>query len=107
MNHSGAVQYEFPVRYTLRRWPGTDKILMLGRDLRPMAEIQQQLVQAHRAIGRDHEAQRELETGLAKAMLLSPSTAPVKNRRRSKSARPGCERIGFTLVHVEKFVGVE
>lgn len=62
LNHAGAVQYEFPVRYTLRRWPGTDKLLMLGRDLRPMAEVQQQLVQAHRALGRDHEAQRELET---------------------------------------------
>ena len=67
LNHAGAVQYEFPVRYTLRRWPGTDKLLMLGRDLRPMAEVQQQLVQAHRAIGRDHEAQRELETRLSRA----------------------------------------
>ncbi len=62
LNHAGTVQYEFPVRYALRRWPGTDKLLMLGRDLRPLAEVQQQLVQAHRAIGRDHEAQRELET---------------------------------------------
>jgi len=40
LNHAGAAQYEFPVRYTLRRWPGTDKLLMLGRDLRPMAEVQ-------------------------------------------------------------------
>ena len=62
LNHAGAAQYEFPVRYVLRRWPGTDRLLMLGRDLRPLAEVQQQLVQAHRAIGRDHEAQRELET---------------------------------------------
>ncbi|MBY0350287.1 MAG: transcriptional regulator PpsR [Tabrizicola sp.] len=62
LNHSGPVQYDFPVRYVLRRWPGTDRQLMMGRDLRAMAEVQQQLVQAHRAIGRDHEAQRELET---------------------------------------------
>jgi len=62
LNHSGPVQYDFPVRYVLRRWPGTDRHLMMGRDLRAMAEVQQQLVQAHRAIGRDHEAQRELET---------------------------------------------
>ena len=62
LNHAGSVQYEFPVRYVLRRWPGSDRMLMLGRDLRPLAEVQQQLVQAHRAIGRDHEAQRELET---------------------------------------------
>lgn len=62
LNHAGLTQYEFPVRYVLRRFPGTDTLLMLGRDLRPLAEVQQQLVQAHRAIGRDHESQRELET---------------------------------------------
>jgi transcriptional regulator PpsR len=62
LNHAGPVQYEFPVRYALRSWPGTDCFLMMGRDLRALAEVQQQLVLAHRAIGRDHEAQRELET---------------------------------------------
>ncbi len=62
LNHAGPAQYEFPVRYVLRRWPGADRLLMMGRDLRPLAEVQQQLVQAHRAIGRDHESQRELET---------------------------------------------
>ncbi len=75
LNHAGAVQYEFPVRYTLRRLPGTDKVLMLGRDLRPMAEVQQQLVQAHRAIGRDHEAQRELETRYR--VLMEENTLPL------------------------------
>ena len=75
LNHSGAVQYEFPVRYALRRLPGTDKILMLGRDLRPMAEVQQQLVQAHRAIGRDHETQRELETRYR--VLMEENTLPL------------------------------
>jgi transcriptional regulator PpsR len=62
LNHSGPVQYDFPVRYVLRKLPGTDQLLLMGRDLRSLAEVQQQLVQAHRAIGRDHEAQRELET---------------------------------------------
>ncbi len=75
LNHGGAAQYEFPVRYTLRRWPGTDKMLMLGRDLRPMAEVQQQLVQAHRAIGRDHEAQRELETRYR--VLMEENSMPL------------------------------
>ena len=37
-------------------------ILMLGRDLRPMAEVQQQLVTAQLALERDYEAQRELDT---------------------------------------------
>jgi transcriptional regulator PpsR len=75
LNHGGAAQYEFPVRYTLRRWPGTDKTLLLGRDLRPMAEVQQQLVQAHRAIGRDHETQRELETRYR--VLMEENSLPL------------------------------
>ncbi|MGL4237319.1 transcriptional regulator PpsR [Tabrizicola sp.] len=62
LNHAGAVQYEFPVRYVIRKWQDSGRVLLMGRDLRALAEVQQQLVQAHRAIGRDHEAQRELET---------------------------------------------
>jgi transcriptional regulator PpsR len=62
LNHLGPTDYEFPVRYVLRRWDDSGRVLLLGRDQRPLAEVQQQLVQAHRAIGRDHEAQRELET---------------------------------------------
>lgn len=75
LNHAGSVQYEFPVRYVLRRWPGSDRLLMMGRDLRPLAEVQQQLVQAHRAIGRDHEAQRELETRYR--VLMEENSFPV------------------------------
>jgi transcriptional regulator PpsR len=62
VNHTDAAGHSFPVRYTLRRWAESGHVLLMGRDLRPMAEVQQELVQAHRAIGRDHEAQRELET---------------------------------------------
>jgi PAS domain-containing protein len=35
---------------------------MLGRDLRPIAEMQQQLVKAQLALERDYEAQREYDT---------------------------------------------
>lgn len=62
LNHAGPAEYEFPVRYAIRKWEGSGRVLLMGRDLRPLAEVQQQLVLAHRAIGRDHEAQRELET---------------------------------------------
>jgi PAS domain-containing protein len=42
---------------------GADKaILMLGRDLRPIAEMQQQLVMAQIVLERDYETQREMDT---------------------------------------------
>jgi transcriptional regulator PpsR len=75
VNHTDEAGHGFPVRYTLRRWPETGHVLMMGRDLRPMAEVQQELVQAHRAIGRDHEAQRELETRYR--VLMEENSFPV------------------------------
>ncbi|NSX53465.1 transcriptional regulator PpsR [Parasulfitobacter algicola] len=53
---------EFPVRYTMHSIGTDGAILMLGRDLRPIAEIQQQLVKAQIALERDYEAQREFDT---------------------------------------------
>ncbi|MFK7755026.1 MAG: transcriptional regulator PpsR [Sedimentitalea sp.] len=52
---------EFPVVYTMHRI-GDEALLMLGRDLRPISELQQQLVNAQIAIERDFERQREFDT---------------------------------------------
>lgn len=61
LNHSDNARWEFPIRYTLHRL-ADDAILMLGRDLRPIAEVQLQLAKAQIALERDHEAQREFDT---------------------------------------------
>jgi transcriptional regulator PpsR len=53
---------EVPVRYSMH-WLGQgDRVLMLGRDQRPMIEVQQQLVSAQIALERDYETQREIDT---------------------------------------------
>ena len=75
LNHSAQAGYEFPVRYTVCRLGTKGQILLMGRDLRPIAEVQQQLVLAHRAIGRDHEAQRELETRYR--VLMEENSSPI------------------------------
>ena len=62
LNHVDDGQWEFPVRYALQLMESDGSILMLGRDLRPIAEVQQQLVQAQLALERDYEAQREVDT---------------------------------------------
>ena len=54
--------WEFPVNYTMHSIGPDDTILMLGRDLRPVAEMQQQLVKAQLALERDYESQREYDT---------------------------------------------
>ncbi len=62
LNHIDDVTFEFPVRYGLHRIEADGSILMLGRDLRPIAEMQQQLIKAQLALERDYEAQREIDT---------------------------------------------
>lgn len=62
LNHIDETEWEFPIRYTMH-CIGKDKtILMLGRDLRPIAEMQQQLVMAQIVLERDYETQREMDT---------------------------------------------
>jgi transcriptional regulator PpsR len=62
LNHADALRWSFPVRYALHLMESDGSILMLGRDLRPIAEVQQQLVAAQLALERDYESQREMET---------------------------------------------
>jgi transcriptional regulator PpsR len=62
MNHTEHSGWEYPVRYSFHRIGPDGAILMLGRDLRPIAEMQQQLVNAQLALEKDYEAQREFDT---------------------------------------------
>ena len=62
LNHTDPALAEFPVRYTFHRIGPDGAILMLGRDLRPIAEMQQQLIKAQMALERDYETQREYDT---------------------------------------------
>lgn len=71
LNHSDNAVWEFPVRYTLHRIGSDDSVLMIGRDLRPIAEVQQQLVSAQLALERDYESQRELDTRYRVMMEVS------------------------------------
>jgi transcriptional regulator PpsR len=61
LNHQDNASWEFPVRYVLQRIGDTDTVLMMGRDLRPIAETQQQLVQAQIALEKGYEARREFD----------------------------------------------
>lgn len=77
LNHSDDIgRWEFPVRYSFHRIGPDGAILMLGRDLRPIAEMQQQLVKAQLALERDYETQREYDTRF-RVLMDSTSEAIV------------------------------
>jgi len=62
VNHFDDAKWEFPIRYTLHKTGRDDIILMLGRDLRPIAELQHRLVKAQLALEKDYETHRDYET---------------------------------------------
>ncbi|MEO0389300.1 MAG: transcriptional regulator PpsR [Pseudomonadota bacterium] len=61
VTHSDNAVWHHPVRYTFHQIGVDDAALMLGRDLRPIAETQQQLVQAQIALEQGFEARREFD----------------------------------------------
>lgn len=63
LNHTDSQKkWESPVRYSFHRIGAGGAVLLLGRDLRPIAEMQQQLVEAQLSLERDYETQREYDT---------------------------------------------
>lgn len=61
LNHTDDTNWQHPVRYTIHPVGREGDFLMLGTDLSPVAETQQQLVQAQIAIERGYEERREYD----------------------------------------------
>ncbi len=61
LNHTDNAVWEFPVRYSFHPYGDGIALIMLGRDLRPVAETQQQLVQAQMSLEQGYEARREFD----------------------------------------------
>ncbi len=59
LNHADGLAWQHPVRYSFHRVGPDGSILMLGKDLRLVAETQEQLVQAQIALERGYEERRE------------------------------------------------
>ncbi|HEV8035029.1 transcriptional regulator PpsR [Yoonia sp.] len=77
LNHTDSnKRWESPVKYSFHRIGPDGAILLLGRDLRPIAEMQQQLVEAQLSLERDYETQREYDTRF-RVLMESTSEAIV------------------------------
>jgi transcriptional regulator PpsR len=76
LNHSDNAVWQYPVRYSFHRFGSENAVLMLGRDLRQIAETQQQLVQAQIALEQGYEARREFDSRY-RAMLAHSDDAVV------------------------------
>lgn len=61
LNHRDNAEWQFPIRYSFHSIGQEGALLMLGRDLRLIAETQQQLVQVQVALERGYETRREFD----------------------------------------------
>jgi transcriptional regulator PpsR len=62
INHLGPEGEEFPVRYAAVRTGTGGNVILLGRDLRMVAQLQKRLVQAQLTMEQDYERIRQIET---------------------------------------------
>ena len=61
LNHTDGKDWQYPVRYSFHPAEPTGSVLMIGHDLRSVAETQDQLVQAQIAIEQVYEKRREYD----------------------------------------------
>lgn len=75
LNHVDNAVWEFPVRYTVHRVKDRQSFLLFGRDMQPIAEVQQQLVAEQTARERDRQKIRSYETFYR--VVLEASETPL------------------------------
>ncbi len=75
LNHFDNATWEFPVRYTLHRVDDGGALLLLGRDLQPIAELQQRLVKEQ--MGRERDQQRLRSETTFFRVVLEASETPI------------------------------
>jgi transcriptional regulator PpsR len=62
VNHPSGQGSDIPISYSAVRVGGSGRIMVVGRDLRPVAMLQQRLVNAQQSVEREHAKLRHAET---------------------------------------------
>ncbi|MFC3614210.1 transcriptional regulator PpsR [Lutimaribacter marinistellae] len=86
LNHTDNAAWEFPVRYTPLMVQDSGALLLIGRDLQPIAEVQQRLVSEQLQRERDQQKLRSAEThyrlvleaALTPLVVVDPETARIR-----------------------------
>lgn len=99
LNHPADEGPDVPVSYRFHSLPDRAGVLLLGRDRQPIAEMQQQLVEAQLALEQDYEERRQFETRyrvLMEAtrdavMFVSVATGKIIDANRAAAQLLGAE----------------
>lgn len=99
LNHYDNADWEFPVRYVPLPVNGGETLLLIGRDMQPVAEIQQRLVNEQLARERDKQRIRSAETFFRVVLeasetpliLVDPDTGRIRDANRAAAALLGAK----------------
>ncbi|WP_254695947.1 transcriptional regulator PpsR [Palleronia sp. THAF1] len=86
LNHLPETGLAYPLRYSFHTIGPDGAILLLGRDLKPVAQMQQQLVETQMALERDYEHQREISTRMKVLMETTRDAVVFVNAQTGKIA---------------------
>lgn len=75
LNHRSVSGAEFPILYSVVKIGAADRFVVVGRDLRTLATLQQRLVEAQMSMERDYSRLRHVETRYR--ILFQTSAEPV------------------------------
>ncbi len=94
VNHPSPAGVDLPVRYAALKM-GDDRILVLGRDLSAMAELQQRLIEAQTAMEREYSKLRHAETRYRLLFQVASEAVLIVHApsRRIAEANPAAARL--------------
>lgn len=99
LNHEDNAAWKYPVRYSIHRF-SDNTALLLGRDLRPIAETQQQLVQAQIALEQGYEARREFDSRYRIMLTKTREAIVFVNLRDARIS--DCSEAAATMLGVKR-----
>jgi transcriptional regulator PpsR len=105
VNHPNGNGADIPVRYRIGRFGPNGRLLAVGRDLRPMAALQQRLAEAQQEMEREYIRIRNAEKRYRLLFQLSSEAVLIVDSNTSKIIEANPAAVTFLGVDPKKLIG--
>ncbi len=105
LNHMTAGGRSVPVLYCGVQMTGGGRIVLFGRDLRAMSELQQRLVNVQQSLERDYSRMREVETRYRLLFETSSEAVLIIDADKGRVSEANPAAANLFGAHVEELIG--
>jgi transcriptional regulator PpsR len=105
VNHPTSNDADIPVRYRIGRFGPNGRLLAIGRDLRPMAVLQQRLVETQQEMEREYIRIRNAEKRYRLLFQLSSEAVLIVDSNTSKIIEANPAALTFLGIDPKKLIG--